>query len=83
MRSRFSQKDTQIIAELKPQKQTDAQTSEKLDDADSDDSDDKTTVRKADKDKTNKNSSDIFPPVVIEVNRTKEPITRPRVVKIQ
>lgn len=83
LRSRFSQKDTQIIAELKPQKQTDAQTSEKLDDADSDDSDDKITVRKADKDKTNKNSSDIFPPVVIEVNRAKEPITRPRVVKIQ
>lgn len=86
LRLRFSQKDTQIIAklptELKPQKQTDAQTSEKLDDADSDDSDDKTTVRKADNNKTNKNSSDMFPPVVIEVNRTKEQITRPRVVKI-
>ncbi len=85
LRSRFSQKDTQIIAELKPQKQTDAQTSEKLDDADSDDSDDKQTVTKGKKAgaDNNKNSSERFPPVVIEVNRTKEQITRPRVVKVQ
>lgn len=95
LRLRFDQKDKQLIAklptELKPQKQIDATTSEKLDDADTDDSDDSPTVTKGKKggadnvqnNKIDKNSSDMFPPVVIEVNRTKEQITRPRVVKIQ
>lgn len=95
LRSRFEQKDKQLIAkiptELKPQKQIDAQTSEKLDDADSEDSDDRPTVRNGKKaegenkqtQKTQQKSSEIFPPVVIKVNRTKEQITRPRVVKVQ
>lgn len=95
LRSRFEQKDKQLIAkiptELKPQKQTDAQTSEKLDDADSEDSDDRPTIiigKKTESEnkqtqKTQQKSSEIFPPIVIKVNRTKEQITRPRVVKVQ
>jgi len=96
LRPRFTQKGKQMIAklpsELKPQTKTDAQTSEKLDNAKDEDSDDNaTTVRKGKKadvstknnqiQKPDKNPSELFPTVVIEVNRTAEPITRPRVVK--
>lgn len=95
LRSRFEQKNDTNLAniptELKPQTNTDAQTSEKLDDADSEDSDDNgTTVRKGKKagantasttnttEKTDTKSKELFPTVVIEVKRPSEQVTRPR-----
>lgn len=100
LRPRFEQKSDKNLAriptELKPQTKTDAQTSQKLDDAKDEDSDDgATTVRKGKKagaenvaattnGKTNVKSIELFPPVVIQVKRSNETqITRPRIVKRQ
>ena len=92
LRTRFDQKDNKNLAqlptELKPQTKTDAKTSEKLDDAESEDSDDNsTTVRKTETnitrkrtEKTTTKQTELFPPVIIEVKRSSEQITRPRIV---
>jgi cell division protein FtsI/penicillin-binding protein 2 len=77
-----------IPVQLKPQPKVNAQTSSKLDDADSEDSDEDGTIRKGRKGsedtlktspKLNEKTIELFPTIVITPKS--EEITRPRIVK--